>query len=207
MVVGEMVSFRTNIIGVEIIYILTAVLSIPVLFDWTTSIVNPVLLEMPVATDDTDHIYWHVSTSSQEDFAQGIIFTANKTKFLGTGFYAWPDANVACRYMPIHQPKCLVAILVTDQDSRTLTRTSIQSKISWSYMILVTTWAFSSIYRRSVHPRKIEAVRTKLIGHSDVIVAPALGMPWKGKQVVFRDSPQCAEILGRAQIITYPIEQ
>lgn len=148
---------------------------------------------------DGEMSFWHVSGHNAEVFSLGIRFDAARITFLGEGFYTW-QCREDCARMWAKPPKTILQIVVSPERWEALKVSEISSKWSGRYVLVNHLWVVRCLTRRNGCQRLISSYLTQILGDSDVVIAPAIGMAWKSRQVLWRDTPQCRAVLQNAHI-------
>lgn len=176
-----------------------AALGFPLAFwigDLCSGLVAWPVMKPPVVETPQAPTFWHLSMSPPEAFAAGIDFNCAKTHFVGAGFYVWESLDAAIRYVPHGRPCTLLRFTVDPDQWQRLTKRITTRKWSWAYFERVSAWMIASRSRASRKPRPPS---------SDVLIIPAMAMPSRWRQIVFRDTPGSRRLFETVTVAYWPI--
>lgn len=201
------------------------------LWDIFSGFYHPTILQWPLPQQDNQELsFWHISHSDPNNFNDGIQLNVANTVFLGEGFYSWARAQDCAQALAKH-PKVIIRITIRLDQWKTLTVLPITSKWSVAYMSLSYLWTASHVIPRSMrqhilapclnriinriirnqwrrmHGDHDSAVLTNIISEVDIVIAPAIGMAWDSRQVLWRNTARCREVLSTADMLIIPVQE
>ncbi len=173
-------------------------------WDIVAGIYHPKIHRMALPPTETCRLsFWHISPDLSHKFEGGIRFDLATSIFLGNGFYTWASIQ-DCAQAAAKHPATIVYLTILPTQWAPLSVREVPSKWSWQYVALSYLWVAQKLLPRTLHQAWMSPCLRRLLGDSDVVIAPAIGMAWKSRQVLWRDTPQCREVLQNAHIDFIP---
>lgn len=145
--------------------------------------------------------FWHVTSSPLVAWKDGVVWSKSRRPLFGPGQYTWSSFADACRYPKGEPPRGVVRIQLQPSLMHEARTFVIPHKATWRYVRATTLCLLS---HRPINP---PCLGPGLFRHAtDIIIAPAQGMPWSSRQWIFLNTPATRRMLRGAQILYCPVE-